>query len=307
VIRAGHSPQDYCDYLIDMARTLRRQGGRLNVIGMAMPGSGLPDRLKHIFEELPMQPLSRAKATFTLAFCITSSGAVAAATLAPRLDPGRAPVTTAVKPSTAGQSVVPAKAEVQADREPQDPATKKTPPTLTAPEVKVQPPHLVIAVEKTPPHVMIFVPKVDLSGEWVQVDSVYTGAGRGGANRPALGGPDGKRMISLISGAAVNCGATCSIVQEGNTLTITRPPTQSPDNRGTSAVLQTDGTESTIAEGSAQMKATASWQGDKLVVYRMITSNLDVTQTLSIVNGKLHVESMFSKQDAPVTLIYEKR
>ena len=28
VIRAGHSPQDYCDYLIDMARTLRRQGGR---------------------------------------------------------------------------------------------------------------------------------------------------------------------------------------------------------------------------------------------------------------------------------------
>ena len=33
VIRAGHSPQEYSDYLIDMAHALRRQGRRLNVAG----------------------------------------------------------------------------------------------------------------------------------------------------------------------------------------------------------------------------------------------------------------------------------
>jgi hypothetical protein len=50
VIRAGHSAQDSSDYLIDMAHALRRQRRRLNVAGMAMPGSGLPGRMRHIFE-----------------------------------------------------------------------------------------------------------------------------------------------------------------------------------------------------------------------------------------------------------------
>ena len=76
VLRAGHSPQDYCDYLIDMARTLTRQGKRLNVIGMAMPGSGLPVRMKHIFEEVPMKPLSRARTISTVRSSPSDGGAV---------------------------------------------------------------------------------------------------------------------------------------------------------------------------------------------------------------------------------------
>ena len=300
VIQAGHSPQDYCDYLIDMARTLTRQGRRLNVVGMAMPGSGLPDRMKHIFEELPMKPLSRARIISTLGFCIISSLALATGTLAS----GAAEVVTA---SIAQPDAAPAPSVAEMPTLDQE---KKTPPTLDPPKkaVAAKSPPVIMAKEVTPPGLMLFSAKVDLSGEWVQVDSVYKGVGRGGGgNRPALGGPDGRRMISLISGAAVNCGPTCTIVQDGQTLTVTRPPTAAPDTGQIgSLVLKTDGSESPLNE-SGHSKATAKWEGDKLVVYRMITSNLSVTQTLYIVDGRLHVESMFTSQDAPVVLIYEKR
>ncbi|HZA94366.1 MAG TPA: hypothetical protein VE420_17210, partial [Gemmatimonadales bacterium] len=155
---------------------------------------------------------------------------------------------------------------------------------------------------------MMFVPKVDLSGEWVQIDAVYSGTGPGGSDRPALGGPDGRTRISLIAGVPVNCGPTCAIVQDGRTVTITRPPTKAPDTGQVgSQTFMTDGSESVVQEGNSRLKATAKWEGDKLVVYRMITSNLHVTQKLFMKDGKLHVESTFSSQDAPVVLIYEKR
>src|SRR4051812_42349987 len=48
VLRAGHAPQDHADYLIEMAHAVSRQGRRLNVAGMAMPGSGLPGRIRRI-------------------------------------------------------------------------------------------------------------------------------------------------------------------------------------------------------------------------------------------------------------------
>jgi beta-lactamase regulating signal transducer with metallopeptidase domain len=84
VLRAGHSPQDYAGYLIDMARAVNQQGRRLNVAGMAMPGSGLPARIRLILEEGAMTPRSRTRALCTLAFCATSSIICAAVTLAPR-------------------------------------------------------------------------------------------------------------------------------------------------------------------------------------------------------------------------------
>ena len=84
VLRAGHSPQDYAGYLIDMAHAVNRQGRRLNVAGMAMPGSGLPARIRHILEEGSMTPRSRTRALCTLVFCATSSILCAAVTLAPR-------------------------------------------------------------------------------------------------------------------------------------------------------------------------------------------------------------------------------
>lgn len=302
VIRAGHSPQDYCDYLIDMARTLTRQGRRLNVVGMAMPGSGLPGRMKHIFEELPMQPLSRARIVCTLGFCTISSLALAAGTLAPRTADA-----TAVAATVASAEPEPSNTSEQ------EPA-KKTPPTLIPPKkvVATKQPPVVMAKEVTPPGVKMLAPKVDLSGEWVQVDSIYNGAGRGGGRADGAPQPVQRRMISISSGAAVNCGVTCTIVQDRNTLTLTRPDQpgiQAPDS-GT-VTLNTDGSESTVMSSAtnpqAQFKATAKWEGDKLVVTREITPSLSATQTLSIVGGKLHVVTQFSQQDAPVTMVYEKR
>ena len=39
VLARGYNPRDYSEYLIDMARSVMRSGARLNVVGMAMPGS----------------------------------------------------------------------------------------------------------------------------------------------------------------------------------------------------------------------------------------------------------------------------
>ena len=299
VIRAGHSPQDYCDYLIDMARTLTRQGRRLNVIGMAMPGSGLPERMKHIFEELSMKPLSRARTISTLVFCSFASVAVAGATLSQRLA-GTNESAASVVADGAPQA---AESAGETQSEP-----KKPYPTLNPPKkaVAVQAPPVVTGKEVTPPKVMMFVPRTDLSGEWVQVGSEYNGAGRG-----AAGGRGDGRMISISSGAAVNCGVTCTIVQEGPMITINRPdqPGMTSPDSGT-VVLKTDGSESSIKSGAgtgSQFTALAKWEGDNLVVTRQITDSLSVRQTVSLVEGKLHVVTMFSASDAPVTMIYEKR
>jgi hypothetical protein len=112
VLRAGHSPQDYADYLINMAHAVSRQGRRLNVAGMAMPGSGLPARIRHILEEGSMTPRSRTRALCTLAFCATSSIICAAVTLGPR------PLASALSPASGGAHAAP---DVQ-DGTPQVPA-----------------------------------------------------------------------------------------------------------------------------------------------------------------------------------------
>ena len=53
VLAAGHSPQDYSEYLLDMARSVSAGGGRVRLVGMAMPGSGLTWRMQQIFRGLP--------------------------------------------------------------------------------------------------------------------------------------------------------------------------------------------------------------------------------------------------------------
>src|SRR5580704_5072609 len=38
VLARGHSPQDYSEYLLDIARSVSRSGSRLGIVGMGMPG-----------------------------------------------------------------------------------------------------------------------------------------------------------------------------------------------------------------------------------------------------------------------------
>jgi bla regulator protein BlaR1 len=84
VLAAGHSPQDYSDYLLDFARSVTREGRRVRVVAMAMPGSGLTERMRTILDGVPVQPISRTRVVCTAAFCAMSSVLFAAATLAPQ-------------------------------------------------------------------------------------------------------------------------------------------------------------------------------------------------------------------------------
>jgi uncharacterized protein (TIGR03435 family) len=86
VLAAGHSPQSYSEYLLEMARSVTREGRRLNVnlVGMAMPGSGLSQRMRQILSGVPLTPVSRARVLGAVAFCGASSVMFAAGTLAER-------------------------------------------------------------------------------------------------------------------------------------------------------------------------------------------------------------------------------
>jgi hypothetical protein len=114
--------------------------------------------------------------------------------------------------------------------------------------------------------------------------------------------------VSIASGAPVNCGTECTIVQNATTLTITRPdqPGTTPPDIGV-VVLNLDGSESTITQSNGgEYPAKAKWDGSNLMVTRD-TAYSSVTQTLSIEDGKLTVLTAFSAADAPVTLTYVKR
>ena len=84
VLAAGHSPQDYSEYLLDMARSVSAGGGRVRLVGMAMPGSGLTWRMQQIFRGLPSARLSRTRVVTTVAGCAISSVLCSSGTLAER-------------------------------------------------------------------------------------------------------------------------------------------------------------------------------------------------------------------------------
>jgi beta-lactamase regulating signal transducer with metallopeptidase domain len=292
VLRAGHSPQDYSDYLLDMAHAVSRQGRRLNVAGMAMPGGGLPDRIRRILEEESMTPRSRTRALCTLAFCATSSIICTAVTLAPR------PSAIARSHVTGGAHAAPG-------------VSLATPPThAVQTRSATNAPVLDIATRPRPGSSTSVrggpsqVTQPNFSGDWLLVGSTFMGSGRSSG--------DG-RMVSIVSGAPVNCGRECTIVQSTGSLTILRTATTqdaAPPDDGT-VVLNLEGGESTIAQAAdplAEYKAAAAWDGDTLVVTRSITQSLLVTQSLSLEENTLRVVNTFNiPNSAPVTLTYMRR
>jgi uncharacterized protein (TIGR03435 family) len=84
VLAAGHSPQHYSAYLLEMARAVTRGQGRVHFVGMAMPGHGLSGRLRQIFHGLPSARVSRTRAIGTIACCAISSVLFSTAMLATR-------------------------------------------------------------------------------------------------------------------------------------------------------------------------------------------------------------------------------
>jgi hypothetical protein len=81
VLRAGHDPKDYSEYLIDMASAVRRAGSRLPVWGTAMVGGGLDSRIQGILDWAPMASLPRSRAMLATALCAVGLATFGACTL----------------------------------------------------------------------------------------------------------------------------------------------------------------------------------------------------------------------------------
>jgi len=73
VLARGHNPREYSEYLIDMARSVMRSGARLNVAGMAMPGTFLPRRIRQIMEGRQAPRISRTRIACVSAACAVGS------------------------------------------------------------------------------------------------------------------------------------------------------------------------------------------------------------------------------------------
>jgi len=103
VLAQGHSPDKYSEYLIDIARSVTHLGTRLNVAGMAMPGSFLHQRIRRIMEGGPSPSITRMRMVCVAAACAITCTVFAAGTLdharqnvspQPQPDPSGAPPAT---------------------------------------------------------------------------------------------------------------------------------------------------------------------------------------------------------------------
>jgi beta-lactamase regulating signal transducer with metallopeptidase domain len=91
VLERGCNPLDYSCYLLEMARSIEQMGMRVNSIGMAMPGSSLPQRIRQIVGRGPAPRLTRARTLCLASVCVMVSGIFAAATMDRRQSPPEPP------------------------------------------------------------------------------------------------------------------------------------------------------------------------------------------------------------------------
>ena len=78
VLASGHNAREYAECLVELARSVSRSGARLNVVGMAVPGSFLRARLRKIIEIGPRPRISGAWMACVAVVCaITCTIAVA--------------------------------------------------------------------------------------------------------------------------------------------------------------------------------------------------------------------------------------
>jgi hypothetical protein len=71
VLRRGHTPADYSQYLIEMARCVEEAGARVGLRGAAINGGALEVRIRRILDSSPMSPLSRTRSSVAAALCLS--------------------------------------------------------------------------------------------------------------------------------------------------------------------------------------------------------------------------------------------
>ena len=69
VIERGHDPLQYSGYLLQIARVVQQSGARVGAVGMAMPGSSLPQRIRQMLEAGPAPRISGARVACLAVAC----------------------------------------------------------------------------------------------------------------------------------------------------------------------------------------------------------------------------------------------
>ncbi|MGH9849762.1 MAG: M56 family metallopeptidase [Blastocatellia bacterium] len=77
-LRRGHTPADYSQYLIELARSVERAGSRVSVRGAAINGGALSVRIRRILDSKPLPPLSRTRSTVAAALCLSVLAVISA-------------------------------------------------------------------------------------------------------------------------------------------------------------------------------------------------------------------------------------
>lgn len=81
VLERGHDPAEYAECLLDMERSVKRAGARALALGMAMPGAGLPRRIRLIFDGPRPTRVSRMKIACIAVACSATAVVFGAGTL----------------------------------------------------------------------------------------------------------------------------------------------------------------------------------------------------------------------------------
>jgi TonB family protein len=101
VLMGGHDPLEYSEFLLGLARAVREAGARVEVVGMAMPGTFLPERIRRIAGGVKVQRISGTRMAGLVVFCGAASLVCAAVSVGYRphaaapMIPAAAPVSGA--------------------------------------------------------------------------------------------------------------------------------------------------------------------------------------------------------------------
>lgn len=149
-----------------------------------------------------------------------------------------------------------------------------------------------------------------LSGHWVMAAAAGTdvrGIAPGRAGAPSA---EHRTRSNTVSGAVFNCGRECTIVQRGDTLTISDALLSSATKPASTVVLQMDGQAHAANDSfnpGRRIVATATWRGNRLEITSPTGSHA-FTQTLSIEAGQLVVvTSIDIAPDDTTTFRYVKK
>jgi TonB family protein len=82
VLARGHEPREYCESLIEMARSVMQAGARVNVAGLSMSDGFLSQRIRKILEYKPLPRISRTQITCVAVICAIMCSVTVAGTLA---------------------------------------------------------------------------------------------------------------------------------------------------------------------------------------------------------------------------------